>query len=120
MSLRSSRFDAICRKICSSVHCVSEHSSTPQRLVCKREKCGTSFCAACRQPYHFRTSCEEALRINARWVAFLERGLKDFLVAAVKVDPDRYHPVLKELTRSKGAADAPNQNTTFFFGFPSL
>lgn len=82
------------------------HSSTPQRLVCKREKCGTSFCAACRQPYHFRTSCEEALRINARWVAFLERGLKDFLVAAVKVDPDRYHPVLKELTRSKGAADA--------------
>ena len=81
------------------------HSQQPQRLVCTRPKCEASFCAACRQPYHFRSTCAEALRINVRWVRFLQTELTDFLVAAVKVDPDQYGAALKEHTKAKGALD---------------
>lgn len=81
------------------------HSSRPQRLTCTKPKCGVSFCAACRQPYHFRSDCAEALRIHARWVRYLTHELKDFATAAVKVEPDRYGPLLKLLAKSKGAMD---------------
>jgi len=81
------------------------HSRAAQRVVCTREGCGTVFCAACRHPYHFRSTCEEALRIHAKWVTFLSEELGAFLVAAVKVDADRYERILREHTKGKGALD---------------
>ena len=81
------------------------HSTEPQRVVCTVEKCQMSFCAACRHPYHFRSTCAEALRIHARWVQFLQEDLAPFLVTAVQVDPARYERVLKEHTKCKGALD---------------
>ena len=81
------------------------HSSQPQRIMCTIAKCSTAFCAACRHPYHFRSTCAEALRINARWIKFLQEELAPFLTAAIKTDPDRYSPALKEHTRSKSALD---------------
>ena len=77
----------------------------PQRIVCDAPKCGASFCAACRHPYHFRTDCAEALRVQARWVRWLQHELPPFLRAAVKVDPDRYAPILKGFLKSQGALD---------------
>ena len=64
------------------------HSPLAQRLVCESSKCGASFCAACRHPYHFRSTCAEALRINARWVRFLQTELGAFLMAAVRAEPE--------------------------------
>ena len=81
------------------------HSTKPQRIVCAIDKCGMSFCSLCRHPYHFRTDCAEALRIQARWVKFLTEDLAPFLMAAIKVDPARYGAALKEHTRSKSALD---------------
>jgi hypothetical protein len=81
------------------------HSTRPQRLVCTVDKCATSFCSACRHPYHFRTDCAEALRINARWIKFLQEDFAPFLMAAVKVAPERYSAALKEHSKSKGALD---------------
>ena len=77
------------------------HSSEPQRVQCTNPKCGANFCASCRHPYHFRTSCAEALRINARWVRFLQEDLGRFLMAATKVDPDRYQPLLKQNSKHR-------------------
>ena len=81
------------------------HSQQPQRVVCTLSKCCTSFCAACRHPYHFRTTCAEALRAQARWIRFLQSELGPFLMAAVRVDPGRYEEQLKAHTKSKGALD---------------
>ena len=81
------------------------HSTRPQRVVCAVDKCGTSFCSLCRHPYHFRTDCAEALRIQARWVKFLQDDLAPFLMAAIKVDPGRYSDALKEHTKAKSALD---------------
>jgi hypothetical protein len=46
----------------------------PQRIVCTRPSCRASFCSACRQPFHCRTSCSEALRLNAKWVKVRRAG----------------------------------------------
>ena len=81
------------------------HSPLAQRLVCSSAKCGASFCAACRHPYHFRSTCAEALRINARWVRFLQTELGAFLMAAVRVEPERYGATLKAYVKSKSALD---------------
>ena len=80
---------------------VVPHSQEPQRVVCTGKRCGASFCAACRHPYHFRTTCAEALRVNARWLRFLQGELGPFLMAAVRVDPERYGAILKAHTKSK-------------------
>ena len=51
------------------------HASFPQR--CARARRATAlFCASCRQPYHYRTGCAEALRVNARWVKWLQIGAR--------------------------------------------
>ena len=76
------------------------HSTAPQRIQCS---CGADFCAACRQPYHFRSSCAEALRLQARWVRFLQEELPAFLMAAVRVDGERWAPVLEAHAAAKGA-----------------
>jgi len=51
------------------------HAPEPQRVLCVAAGCGVAFCSACRQPYHFRSSCAEALRLAARWLRFLQEGL---------------------------------------------
>ena len=79
------------------------HASFPQRCACPKGH--PPFCASCRQPYHYRTGCAEALRVNARWVKWLQTELGDFLVEAVKHDPDRYSSVLKEHCKGKSALD---------------
>ena len=79
------------------------HASFPQRCACPKGH--PPFCASCRQPYHYRTGCAEALRVNARWVKWLQSELGDFLVEAVKHDPDRYSSVLKEHCKGKSALD---------------
>ena len=81
------------------------HSSGPQRMVCTRASCGVSFCSACRQPFHFRSSCAAALRISARWIRFLQAELVPFLRAAVVLDGERWAPVLQRHAKAKGALD---------------
>ena len=88
------------------------HSPMAQRLVCSEARCGASFCAACRHPYHFRSTCAEALRINARWVRFLQTELGAFLMAAVRAEPERYGPMLKAYTRAKSALDDATRRAT--------
>ena len=81
------------------------HSSGPQRLVCTRPSCGASFCSACRQPFHFRSSCAAALRLRARWIRFIQTELVPFLRVAVVLDGERWAPVLKQHANAKGALD---------------
>ena len=78
------------------------HSPEPQRIVCA---CGATFCSACRQPYHRRSSCAEALRLQAKWVRFLQDELPALLMAAVRVDGERWAPVLAAHAKAKGALD---------------
>ena len=81
------------------------HAQEPQRLLCVAAGCGATFCSACRQPFHFRSTCAEALRLSARWVRFLQDELSPFLMAAVRVDGERWAPVLQMHAGSKGALD---------------
>ena len=81
------------------------HAPEPQRLLCVAAGCGTAFCSACRQPFHFRSTCAEALRLSARWVRFLQEELSPFLMAAVRVDGERWAPVLQMHAGAKGALD---------------
>ena len=81
------------------------HSSEPQRLACKQRVCGAVFCSACRTPWHQRSSCAEALRLHARWCRFLQEELQAFLMAAVRVDGERWAPVLEVYASRRGALD---------------
>ena len=96
---------------CIGRHCqawyvpVVPHSTEPQRVVCTQPRCGASFCTACRQPFHFRSTCAEALRLHARWIKFLQEELVAFLMVAVQADEARWAPVLKAHTKRKGALD---------------
>ena len=58
------------------------HATEPQRIECTRASCHAVFCAACRTPWHERSSCAEALRLHARWCRFLQEELAAFLMAA--------------------------------------
>ena len=81
------------------------HAEHPQRLQCTVASCGASFCSACRHPFHYRSSCAEALRLSARWVRFLQAELPAFLQSAMLVDAERWAPVLKAYTQSKSSLD---------------
>jgi hypothetical protein len=81
------------------------HSLEPQKLACTVASCRAVFCAACRQPYHRNSTCAEALRLSAKWVRFLQQELGPFLLAAVRVDGDKWGPVLKAHAGAKGALD---------------
>ena len=81
------------------------HTSAPQRLQCTIATCGASFCSSCRRPFHFRSTCAEALRLSARWIKFLQEELLPFLILAARADAERWGPVLKALATSKGALD---------------
>lgn len=91
------------------------HSQEPQRIVCTAKRCGASFCAACRHPYHYRTACAEALRVNARWLRFLQEELGPFLIAATRVNEPRYGPLLKAHAKSKGALDEATRDAVARF-----
>jgi len=81
------------------------HSDRPQRLECSRRACGAVFCSACRQPFHVRSTCAEALRLSARWVRFLQDELAPFLQAAVRLDGERWSPALAAHAQAKGSLD---------------
>ena len=81
------------------------HAPEPQRVLCVAAGCDVAFCSACRQPYHFRSSCAEALRLAARWLRFLQGELSPFLMAAVRLDGERWAPVLQMHAGAKGALD---------------
>ena len=81
------------------------HSLAPQRLQCTVPACGASFCSACRLPFHFRSTCAEALRIHAKWIKFLQEELPAFLKVAIVVDGERWAKVLERHTKAKGALD---------------
>ena len=87
------------------------HSLEPQRVQCTRAQCGASFCAACRLPFHRRSSCAEALRLHAKWVAFLNEYLPVFLKVASAADAERWAPVLTLHAKAKGALDEATRDT---------
>ena len=87
------------------------HSLEPQRVQCTRAQCGASFCAACRLPFHRRSSCSEALRLHAKWVAFLNEYLPSFLKVASAADAERWAPVLTLHAKAKGALDEATRDT---------
>jgi hypothetical protein len=81
------------------------HAPEPQRLLCVAAGCRATFCSACRQPFHWNSTCAEALRLSARWVRFLQDELSPFLMAAVRLDGERWAPVLQMHAGAKGALD---------------
>ena len=81
------------------------HSERPQRLECTAPTCGAAFCSACRQPFHFRSSCADALRLSAWWIKFLQDEMVPFLMAAVRADSARWSPALAAHAKAKGALD---------------
>ena len=87
------------------------HSLEPQRVQCTRAQCGASFCAACRLPFHRRSSCSEALRLHAKWVAFLNEYRPSFLKVASAADAERWAPVLTLHAKAKGALDEATRDT---------
>ena len=61
-------------------------SNQAERIECTDANCQATFCLRCKQPYHYHSSCDEALEIEAQWLHFMDAGHDDLLVQGLKVD----------------------------------
>jgi len=96
------------------------HGRHAERVECSNPKCKADFCSACKQPYHYHTSCEEALRIASSWLNFLQSGHDSLLVAAVKIDELRFGPLLQAHTLGKHAGSKSSVVIEAFARFQEL
>jgi len=78
----------------------------PERVECTNLSCKADFCILCKQPYHYHTSCSQALRLTGWWMTFLETEHDALLVAAMKINEAKYAPLLKAHTTGRHKRDA--------------
>jgi hypothetical protein len=67
----------------------------PMNCTCA---CGASFCSMCRKQYHYRTSCQDAVVLNADWIKWNLTGRNAYR-QLLDVDHKRFDDFEKESKR---------------------